>query len=300
MKPFCQCDILIARVPSFISYFAQEAAIKYHKPYLIEVVACAWDAFWNYANLAKLVAPFALYRCKKSVAKAEYAIYVSNKFLQNRYPNTKKTSAISDVILPEIPDDVIKKKIDRLSSIKDKFVITTLAAVDVLYKGQHIVIKAIADLIKSGYHVEYHIAGSGDRTRLKNIAERFGVVNQVIFEGMLTADQVFELLDNTDIYVHPSFTEGLPRAVVEAMSRGCVCIGSRAGGIPELLDDICLFDTGRVKQIIRILEKLFQDKHLLIRQSITNFEHAKKFKHTFLEQKRRSFYDEFISNNFKA
>ena len=294
----CQCDILIARVPSFIAYFAQEAAIKYKKPYILEVVACPWDALWNYSNLAKLIAPLALYRCKKSVAKAGYAMYVSNEFLQKRYPNAKKTCAVSDVILQEVPDDIFKKKIERLSSINDKYIITTLAAVDVLYKGQQTVIEAIALLKKKGYHVEYHIAGSGDRTRLKNIAERFGVVDQVIFEGMLTADQVFELLDNTDIYVQPSKQEGLPRAVVEAMSRGCVCIGSYAGGIPELLDDICLFDQGSVKQIVRILEKLLQDKELRSQQSKTNFENAKKFRHTLLEQKRRAFYDEFISEHF--
>ena len=294
-----QCDILIVRVPSFISYIAQHAAIKYKKPYLTEVVACPWDALWNHSYKAKLIAPFAFFKCKKNVAKSEYAIYVSNEFLQKRYPNSKKTCAVSDVILQEIPDDIIQKKIDRLASIKDKIIITTLAAVDVLYKGQHFVIEAIANLKKRGYHFEYHIAGSGDRTRLKNIAERFGVSNQVIFEGMLTADQVFELLDNTDIYVQPSKQEGLPRAVVEAMSRGCVCIGSYAGGIPELLDDICLFNQGSVIQIIRIFEKLLQDKNLLVQQSISNFENAKTFNNTVLDKKRSAFYDEFICDNFE-
>ena len=43
--------------------------------------------------------------------------------------------------------------------------------------------------------------------------------------------------DNIDVFIMPSLQEGLPRSMVEAMSRGCNVIGSRVGGIPELLDD---------------------------------------------------------------
>ena len=47
---------------------------------------------------------------------------------------------------------------------------------------------------------------------------------------------MFELLDECDIYLQPSLQEGLPRSVIEAMSRGCACIGAATAGIPELLE----------------------------------------------------------------
>ena len=39
------------------------------------------------------------------------------------------------------------------------------------------------------------------------------------------------------VYIQPSRIEGLPRALIEAMSRGCACVGSSVGGIPELLNN---------------------------------------------------------------
>ena len=293
------CDILIARMPGLLSYMAQEAAIKLGKPYIVEMVGCTWDALWNYSKLSKLYAPIAFFNCKKSVAKAEYVTYVTTNFLQKRYPNSNKTCSLSDVVLQEVSTNRILKKMDSLLRKKNNYSITTLAGVDVLYKGQHFVIEAIARLKKKGYNLEYHVAGAGDPTRLKNIAERFDVADRIKFTGMLNTNQLFELLDKTDIYIQPSEQEGLPRSVVEAMSRGCVCVGSNTGGIPELLDAICIFRKGNVKQITSLLETLLKDKKFLLQQSKTNFEKAKQFNRSLLEKKRRDFYDEFINNNFE-
>ena len=292
-----QSDIVIARMPSLLAYMAQEAAIKYGIPYIVEVVACPWDALWNYSNAAKIYAPFAFFKCKKCVAKAEYAMYVSTEFLQKRYPNTKKTCAISDVFLQDVSDELIAKKIEQISKEKDKYIITTLAAVDVLYKGQHFVIEAIAKLKQKGYLFEYHIAGIGDQTRLKEVARRFGVTDHVIFEGMLNSDQVYELLDNTDIYVQPSLQEGLPRAVVEAMSRGCAAIGSKVGGIPELIGNNYVFQPKNVTQMVSLLAKFADNKELLVISSKENFLKAKEFNRDILDSRRKEFYDRFIADS---
>jgi glycosyltransferase involved in cell wall biosynthesis len=292
-----QCDILIVRMPSLVANIAQQAAIKYHKPYIIEVVGCTWEALWQYSKLTKIYAPFSFFKLKKNVAKAKYVIYVSSVFLQQRYPNAQNTCSISNVILQEVSKKTIENKLALLSKEKDKYIITTLAAVDVLYKGQHFVIKAIAKLRRKGYIFEYHIAGAGDQTRLKKIAERFGVTSQVIFDGMLNVDQVCELLDNTDIYVQPSLTEGLPRAVIEAMSRGCPTIGTEVGGIPELVGKNFIFRKRNVTEISSLLSRLADNKELLISLSKENFEKSQKFNRTILDNKRKVFYDKFLTEN---
>lgn len=67
-------------------------------------------------------------------------------------------------------------------------------------------------------------------------------------------------LDTVDIYIQPSKQEGLPRSVVEAMSRGCLCVGSRIAGIPELLSTKYLFNAGNVMQIAKILADIDKDQ----------------------------------------
>jgi glycosyltransferase involved in cell wall biosynthesis len=72
----------------------------------------------------------------------------------------------------------------------------------------------------------------------------------------------FALMRCAAIYVQPSFEEALGLALQEAMFYGCACIGSRVGGIPELIDagrTGLLFEPGNVAQLTHALEQLIQD-----------------------------------------
>ena len=116
-------------------------------------------------------------------------------------------------------------------------------------------IKALAALKKQGIRMEYELAGSGDPSRLRTLAQRLGVEDQVHLLGSVPHDKIFAWLETIDLYLQPSKQEGLPRAVVEAMSCACPVAGARTGGIPELVDEEWIFRPGDVKDICRILQK---------------------------------------------
>ena len=67
----------------------------------MEVVGCPWDAYWNYSLKGKIVAPFATYMMKRRVKSAPFVLYVTNKFLQKRYPTKGKKINCSNVELAE-------------------------------------------------------------------------------------------------------------------------------------------------------------------------------------------------------
>ena len=115
---------------------------------------------------------------------------------------------------------------------------------------------------------------------------------------MIHHDDVFSYLDKSDIYIQPSFTEGLPRAVVEAMSRACPCIGTRVGGIPELLENECLFSKGNAKELINILHHFIENNELLVEQAKRNFIYSKSFETSALNKKRNNFYTQFLNYYF--
>jgi glycosyltransferase involved in cell wall biosynthesis len=71
-----------------------------------------------------------------------------------------------------------------------------------------------------------------------------------------------EMMRCSAIYVQPSFWEALGLALQEAMFYGCACIGSRTGGIPELVEDGTglLFDPGNTTQLARALEQMICDQ----------------------------------------
>lgn len=286
-----ECDAVICR-----GWRGTQICRKLGKPYLVEVVNCAWDSYWNHGILGKIVAPIMYTIRKFTTWNASHVIYVTNKFLQKRYPTKGKTAFISDVALEELSDEVLEKRLNkiRLKNEDEKIIIGTAAAVNVPFKGQRFVIKALAKLKKEGLdNYEYQIVGSGDDSKLRELAKKLEVENQVVFLGSYSHDRMFEWYDSIDIYIQPSLQEGLPRAVIEAMSRGLVCYGTCTGGIPELLDKDCVCSSNRfiADKIVKMI-KGYNPK-LAKKIAMRNFEESKKYAADILEAKRYDFLCDF-------
>ena len=265
-------------------------AIKYNKPLLSVVGACAWDGYWNYNWKGKLIAPWAFLKIRNAQKKIPYSIYVTSSFLQHRYPTNGKWIACSNVnISTNDPDALTKrlKKIENLDGGKRIMKVATSAALNVPYKGQRYVIEAIKQLKDQGIIMEYHLIGRGNDNALRKKANTCGVADQVFIHGAIPHEKVLDFLDSMDIYVQPSKQEGLPRALIEAMSRGCLCLGSNIAGIPELLESPYLFAKGKSNKIAEILKNVtINDLRI---QAKRNIEVAREYDKDLLDDKRRKF-----------
>ena len=291
-------DYVIARNSSIAS-IAIKYAKKYKKPYLVEVVCCSWDAIWNHSIKGKILAPYTYLKSKKEIKDAPYVIYVTNNFLQNRYQTKGKHTNCSNVALTEFDNKVLDRRLSKIKSMQQscKVVIGTTAAVNVRYKGQQYIIKALGKLKKQGIiNYEYQLIGGGDQTFLRSIAEKYNVLDQVKFLGAMPHNKVFEWLETIDVYTQPSRQEGLPRALIEAMSRAVPSFGAKTAGIPELLEDDFIFSNSgkNIDEICEILKKF--DKTVMCKQAIRNYEESKKYDKDVIEYRRKEFLEEFKNN----
>ena len=292
-KVIPQYDMLILRVPSVLAYQAARTALAEKIPYLCEVVGCAWDGLWNHSWKGKIIAPFMFIKMKRVVKYANYATYVTSAFLQHRYPTHVRTIAASNVEIVAEDNETLEK---RLMSIEQQNLLSevklmTAAAVNVLYKGQQYVIRAIPRINKMGIRVKYYVVGTGDNTYLKTVADKLGVADQVIFTGALPHDELLSKMDDIDIYIQPSLQEGLPRSVIEAMSRACPCAGAKTAGIPELLDPEFISRRKSHVDIANIIKKyctMSNDERSNVARR--NFEEAKKYNSVMLNDRRESYY----------
>lgn len=281
-----ECDVVIIRLPSMIGSIACKVCKENNKDYLVEVVACAWDGYMYHNNkMGKIVAPYMFLKTRRCVRNAPKVLYVTEKFLQKRYPTNGKAIYCSDVIIKEINQDEINKRIKKIENLGGDIKIGTVANVNLKYKGQQYVIMALSRLPRS---FKYYLVGNGNNRRLINIAKKYKVEDRVFFLGSLEHDKVFNFLDNIDLYIQPSFLEGLPRSLIEAMSKGLPCIGSSVGGIPELLPKKYLFKAGRYKQIEKLLRNL--DKAEMSKMCLENYKKSINFRKKNLEEKRKEFY----------
>ncbi len=298
-KHIAESDYVVLRTPSSIAQLAVKYIKKYNKPYMVESVGCSWDSYWNHSFLGKIVAPYMYLSTRKMIAKAEFVIYVTTGFLQKRYPSKGETASCSDVVLDEMDDGVLEKRLQKIRKFnpKEKLVLGTAAAIDTRYKGQEYVIRAIPCLVKMGYNVEYHLAGGitgqKENTFLRDLAEKIGVLNRVVFRGNISADEMNRYYDEIDIYVQPSKQEGLSRAVIEALSRGCPCIGSDIAGNPELIQPKLLFKKGSHKEVVKTVSRILEMD--LSEIATRNFEKARDYDKTVLDHKRKAFYDKFLA-----
>lgn len=290
-----KADCAIIRLPSFIGQIACNEAVKMNKKFIIEVVGCARDSFWNHSNMGKFIAFPTYFAMKKTIRNSLYTTYVTSEFLQNRYPTKGKSMNCSDVSLGNFNSDVLNKRIKRIENKKSKLIIGTIGAVDIKYKGQESIIKALGKLkLEGNTDFEYQLVGGGKLSYLKEVAEKYDIKEQVKFLGVKTHKDVIDWLDNIDIYSQPSKTEGLPRGLIEAMSRGVLCIGSKVGGIPELLEKRYMFKKPPKNEleISAILNNITLDD--LLEQANRNFKEAKRYEENLNEEKRQEFLFDFL------
>ncbi|TMZ95204.1 glycosyltransferase [Klebsiella pneumoniae] len=286
-------DLIFARMPSIISDITIQFCRQLKKKYMVEVGGCSWDAYWNHSLKGKLMAPYVFMKQKEGIKNADYAIYVTEKWLQGRYPSNAIQTNASNVYLEDTTDEILYKRISKIRNYNEnhEFVIGTTAAVDVSYKGQQYVIQAISRLREQGYTFKYQMVGKGDSTNLMNLAKRLNVEDLIEFKGVMVKDDVFDWLDTIDLYIQPSKQEGLPRALIEALSRAVPSLGSRTAGIPELLDDDYIFDRGNITQICEVILKIIHAD--LTQIASKNFEKAKDFNIDKLNSKRNKLYNEY-------
>jgi glycosyltransferase involved in cell wall biosynthesis len=93
-------------------------------------------------------------------------------------------------------------------------------------------------LIKHSSHRQWVLVVAGGGSELeaaKNLVHRVGVSRQVIFLGDVPNRDIPALYSVADIFVHPTFTEGFPRVLIEAMAAGLPIVTTDAGGTGQLL-----------------------------------------------------------------
>ena len=290
-----EAECVVSRMPSVLGWMAVEECCRQGVPYLIEMVGDPWNLLWYHSGKGKLFAPFMTVATKACCHKAPYVLYVTRRYLQGRYPTKGKSIAVSDVAIPPLNDGVLDKRLARISQRNrdSKIVIATVGSVEIPYKGQDSVIRAMKILKTRGISTEYHLVGGGDKGRLENVAKVAGVTDDVHFFGLLSHDEVFAFLDSVDLYIQPSHTEGLPRSVVEAMSRAVPVLASNVGGLPEIVDHNWLFpkcDSAAIaNSVIQLMPNAAQ-------VAIENFNKAKEFDGELLKNRKANFYLDFVTH----
>jgi len=302
-----ECSAYLLRVPGLVSQMVWREIVQTEKPYALEVVGDPWDALspGTWPNISRpIFRRIATVQLKRICAGATAVHYLTSQALQRRYPPSRRAYAVGfpDAILEStgVPADKIQDRHQRLrelpwqdatdgSPIRIGF-IGTFAR---MYKGADTLLHAAA-LCQGRLNFQLSMVGGGRYLPgMKVLAAKLGIADRVQFRGELSSGRsIFEFLDSIELFIMPSRQEGLPRALVEAMSRGCPCIASAVGGIPELLAASDLVPANSPQKLAELILQVSTDSNRLLAMSERNLAKAAQFSPQKLKESRDAFLEQ--------
>jgi colanic acid/amylovoran biosynthesis glycosyltransferase len=181
--------------------------------------------------------PIPLSKAVKVFAKANLIVTISEfnqKFMAQKYGiPIEKIKIIHCGV-----DLKLFNRLDNSDKLKDKKLKLINIGRLVSEKAQDILIEALAETRNRGVQFELTIIGAGQlHEQLIKLCESLKMDGCIRFMGVQSQNSVIEMLQDSDVFVLSSRSEGLPVVCMEAMAIGAFMIATRIKGIPELVQD---------------------------------------------------------------
>jgi len=267
---------------------------RHRWPYGVEVIGDPYDVFAPGA-VDHVFRPFFRWHFtrqqKRKCAGACACAYVTQAVLQNRYPPGPRafSTHYSSIALPESALVASPRTYGKRAGAAR---LVHVGSFSQLYKAPDVLLEAVAQCARGGVDLRLVMIGEGrflDTLRRSPTAASLG--NRVQFLGRLApGEPIRAQLDAADLFVLPSKTEGLPRAMIEAMARGLPCIGSRVGGFPELLPEEDLVPPGNAAALADKIREVLSSPDRMTEMSRRNLQRARQYTEDILRPRRVAFY----------
>ena len=126
-------------------------------------------------------------------------------------------------------------------------------------------------------HICGQITDNSIKEEYETLLKELG--NSAIFHGYVSGNEKEEIFKNADVLVLPSYGEGMPIVIMEALAAGCAVISTTVGAIPEIIlkENGCLITPGDREALETAIIAYVKDRATLNNVKITNYEYGKKF-----------------------
>jgi glycosyltransferase involved in cell wall biosynthesis len=291
-------EAVILRIPSPLAGRVIPHLLAARRPYAVEVVGDPWEVFAPGVvrhPLRILLRHRLRHEMAEQCTHAAAGAYVTRHTLQSRYPTAKPAPMFgcSDIELNDSDfADNPRPSPPAAGSPKAPLRVVLVGTMSQRYKGHDLLLKAMALCRADGLILHARLVGDGvERRTFMRLSRDLGLDGQVEFVGHLArrADVLREL-DQADALILPSRTEGLPRAIIEAMARGLPCLGTRVGGIPELLTDEALVPVDDHVALAQAIMTRLRDPTWMAATSARNLTVARTYHQDLLKKQRQDFY----------
>jgi glycosyltransferase involved in cell wall biosynthesis len=244
------------RIPSQLAFVLSRELEKLQRPYAVELLTDPHAFFAPGVaphGLAFLFRPYFRRRSRELCARAVAVNYVTGSLTRAANPPGAGawSDSLSDVELPGEAFLDLQAQHRESPAPGKPIRIVSVGFLDLLYKGQDVLIKAVARCRERGLDFDLTFVGDGQqRGNLLSLAASLQVADRVHITGALGGPaQVRDELAKAHVFSLPSRAEGIPRALLEAMAAGLPAICSRVGAMADLLETRWVVEPNSVEDL---------------------------------------------------
>ena len=172
----------------------------------------------------------------------------------------------------------------------------------ILFIGKICPEKGVFDMVdmiiehKSDFHgkICFHIAGNDQVEKLQALIEKHGLSSIVKYEGWVAGEKKSHLFNNSDIFILPSYVEGVPVSILEAMSYGVPVIATDVGGVASVVshDYNGLFiEPGNKEQMFAAINRLIKDENFKDELVANALKTSENYKMSYVKKTLTHLYD---------
>lgn len=277
---------VVLRLPGVVGFLAGVVCKVERRRYAVEVVGDpeAVLAVGSLGRPGRLLAGAAGAGTRWLVRGADAALYATRTALQERYPPRPDVRAVGMANVVLHPEAFVTRP---RAWDPQNLRIVAVGSQEQHYKGHDTLLYAIRALRDRGVAAEAVIVGGGRaHAWLADLSQTLGLAGVVSLPGEIhDRARLLAVLDSAAVFAMPSRTEGMPRALIEAMARGLPAVGTDVGGIPELLDPEWIVPIDDSTALAEALERLLTSQELREEQSRRSLEVAQAYRLDRLEDR---------------
>lgn len=281
-------DAVCVRIPSSSGFHAYRLAKRLGRPIMFELIGDPFESLQG-PQMPLSARVFGLYTAamvRRITRAATVGSYVSYRHLQRRYPtrNGVATAPISSIRMKATEVLPPKTYADNPTPLR-----SVLTASLVPVKAHSVLIRAVANAHHRGADLTLDLLGGGPmRAQLEQLVRKLGMGDRITFHGHVADRAILEkLLHKADLFAMTSVSEGMPRAMIEAMAKGVPCVGTTAGGIGELLTPAQRVPVGDWRALGKLIAAVATNPQMLTAFAAHGHTMALNFVDTELSQRRQ-------------
>jgi glycosyltransferase involved in cell wall biosynthesis len=263
--------LLIFQSPSSVLIFSANGPSVYEKGFMVVVAKLLGKRTIFAPRGGPLIDEIATSKIKKNYFKiiVKYSDYViCQGAFWKEYFKGLLGDKVSEklIVIPNWIDYNLYKRKKTSSSINTN-------EVNILFMGWMQIEKGVNDLFDAlmktdleGYNVNMYFLGDGNQREIlkeRAILENKKQYLKFYFPGWVHGSEKLEYLNQSDIFVLPSYAEGMPNSLMEAMASGIASISTNVGAVSDLIDDQLngiMFKPKDITALLNALQQLVTNK----------------------------------------